>query len=181
MDTPDNSALRPKKLDKLYAVVAASGIDVSEWHTGKGHYETNPSFCFRWAFVGEKTALLCLWADSIKCVGGVWTYEGNARADQLERAAAGADHWDKVVRNRARQRATIAHQIDEVLKQAYRNKLGVRICIVDARAKVSESEITRADYRELDPVSWQLTYDMMTGAYSVRRDVETQHFESAVA
>ena len=181
MGTSDKSALRPKKLDKIYDIVAATGIDVSEWHTGKGNYETNPSFCFRWAFVGEKTALLCLWMDSIAWVDGAWVYEGNARAEQLERSAAGADHWDKVVRNRARQRATIAHQMDEVLKQAYRNKLDFRVCIVDTRSKAGESEIIRADYRELDPMPWQLTYDMMTGAYSVRRDGELQHSGCAVA
>lgn len=172
MATPDKSALRPKGLERIYDVVAAAGIDVSAWHQGKGDYASNPNFCYRWAFDGEKTALLCLWLHAIEWIDGAWVWEGNARTRQMEREAAGADHWDPAVRNRTKRWAKSAIQLDEVLKQAYRNKLDVRVCIIDTRTRAAELETNSADYRGLDPLPWRLTYDMMTGDYSVRRDSE---------
>lgn len=175
MATPDKSALRPTRLERIYDVVAAAGIDVSAWHQGKGDYATNPNFCYRWAFEGETTALLCLWLHAIEWVDGAWVCRGNARAEQLEREAAGADHWDQAVRNRTKRWAKSAYQMDETIKQAFRNKLTVRVCIVDTRSRAGELETSSADYRALDPMPWQLTYDMMTGEYSVRRDSEPLH------
>jgi hypothetical protein len=170
--TPDKSALRPNRLERIYDVVAAAGIDVSAWHTAKGDYSSNPNFCYRWAFEGNKVALLCIWFHSINWVDGAWVSEGNARARQQERETAGADHWDPAVRNRTKRWAKSAIQLDGVIQQAYRNKLEVRVCIVDTRTRAGEFETASADYRALDPIPWQLTYDMMTGEYSVRRDPE---------
>lgn len=150
-------------------MVAAAGIDVSEWHKGSGQFHTNPNFCYRWAFEGETTALLCLWLRAIEWVDGTWVCRGNARAEQLEREAAGADHWDASVRNRTKRWAKSAYQMDEVIKQAYRNKLKVRVCIVDSHTQAGELETSSADYRALDPMPWSLTYDMMTGDYTVIR------------
>jgi hypothetical protein len=172
MATPDKSAITPKKLERIYDVVAAAGIDVSAWHKGSGEYSTNPNFCYRWAFVGDKTALLCLWVHAIEWVDGGWVCEGNAREDQIARAAAGADHWDSAVRNRTKRWANSAQQMEEVLKDAYRNKLEVRVCIVATRARATEFEAATADFRALDPIPWNLTYDMMTGNYVVRRSAE---------
>lgn len=172
MATPDKSALRPTGLERIYDVVAAAGIDVSAWHQGKGDYASNPNFCYRWAFAGEKTALLCLWLHAIEWIDGAWAWDGNARTRQAERERAGADHWDPAVRNRTKRWAKSAIQLDDVLKQAYRNKLDVRVCIIDTRTRAAELETNSADYRGLDPLPWRLTYDMMTGDYSVRRDSE---------
>ena len=172
MTNPDKSALKPTKLERIYDVVEAAGIDVTPWHTAKGDYSSNPNFCYRWAFEGNKVALLCIWFHSINWVDGAWVSAGNARARQQERSAAGADHWDQAVRNRTKRWAKSAYQLDEVIKQAYRNKLEVRVCIVDTRTTTGEFEAAKADYRALDPMPWKLTYDMMTGEYSIRRDEE---------
>jgi hypothetical protein len=172
LETPDKSVLRPKKLERIYDVVEAAGIDVSAWHQGKGDFASNPNFCYRWAFEGEKTALLCLWLHAIEWVDGAWVCEDNARAKQLEREAAGADHWDQAVRNRTKRWAKSAIQLDDVLKKAYWNKLDVRVCIIDTRTRAAELETNSADYRGLDPLPWRLTYDMMTGDYNLRRDAE---------
>lgn len=187
MANPDKSVLRPTGLERIYDVVAAAGIDVSAWHQGKGDYASNPNFCYRWAFAGDKTALLCLWLHAIEWVDGAWAWDGNARTRQMERERAGADHWDPAVRNRTKRWAKSAIQLDDVLKQAHRNKLDVRVCIIDTRNWISELETNSADYRGLDPQPWQLTYDMMTGDYSVRRNSEEsltasiQGFEKAVS
>lgn len=178
MEAPDKSALRPKKLERIYDVVAAAGIDVSAWHQGKGDYASNPNFCYRWAFAGEKTALLCLWLHAIEWVDGAWVWEGNARTRQEERERAGADHWDPAVRNRTKRWAKSAIQLYDVLKKAYWNKLGVRVCIIDTRARAAELETNSADCKALDPLPWRLTYDMMTGDYSLRRDAESRFTEA---
>jgi hypothetical protein len=170
MDSQDKSALRPTRLERIYDVVQAAGIDVSAWHKGKGDYASNPSFCYRWAFEGETTALLCLWLDTIHWVDGAWVCTGNARQEQMEREAAGSDHWDQAVRNRTKRWANSALQMDEVIKQAFRKKLEVRVCIVDTKARASDLEASSADRRSLDPRPWSLQYDMMTGHYEVRRE-----------
>ena len=178
MTNPDKSALKPTKLERIYDVVEAAGIDVTPWHTAKGDYSSNPNFCYRWAFEGNKVALLCIWFHSINWVDGAWVSAGNARARQQERSAAGADHWDQAVRNRTKRWAKSAYQLDEVIKQVYRNKLEVRVCIVDTRTTTGEFEAAKADYRALDPMPWKLTYDMMTGEYSIRRDSEAKAQQS---
>mgnify|MGYP003407597069 FL=1 len=178
MTNPDKSALKPTKLERIYDVVKAAGIDVTPWHTAKGDYSSNPNFCYRWAFEGNKVALLCIWFHSINWVDGAWVSAGNARARQQERSAAGADHWDQAVRNRTKRWAKSAYQLDEVIKQAYRNKLEVRVCIVDTRTTTGEFEAAKADYRVLDPMPWKLTYDMITGEYSIRRDSEAKAQQS---
>lgn len=161
--------IRPTRLERIYDVVKDAGIDVSAWHTGKGDYASNPNFCYRWAFEGKHTALLCLWFRTFKEIDGIWTVTGNARQEQIDREAQGSDHWDSAVRNRTKRWAKSAYQFDEVIKQVMRNKLEVRVCIVDTRNDVSELEASIADYRELDPVPWELTYDMLTGQYQVQR------------
>jgi hypothetical protein len=170
MDSQDKTALRPTRLERIYDVVQAAGIDVSAWHKGKGDYASNPSFCYRWAFEGETTALLCLWLDAIHWVDGAWSCTGNARQEQMDREAAGSDHWDQAVRNRTKRWANSAMQMDEVIKQAFRRKLEVRVCIVDTKVRASDMEASSADRRTLDPRPWSLQYDMMTGHYEVRRE-----------
>lgn len=181
MESPGKSAITPTKLERIYDVVEAAGIDVSAWHKGSGDYSSNPNFCYRWAFVGGKTALLCLWVHAIEWVDGGWVCEGNAREDQIARAAAGADHWDSAVRNRTKRWANSAQQMEEVLKEAYRNKLEVRVCIVATRARATAFEAATADFRALDPMPWDLTYDMMTGNYVVRRQAEHEQNDSIEA
>lgn len=160
---------RPSSLERIYDVVKNAGIDVSAWHDGKGEYSTNPKFCYRWAFEGKNVALLCLWYRNFHQVDGVWTVVGNARQEQIEREAQGSDHWDPAVRNRTKRWAKSAYQLDEVIKQAMRNKLVVRVCIVDSRSNANDLETSTADFRMLDPVPWELSYEMLTGDYVVRR------------
>lgn len=171
MDSPENSLIKPTRRERIYDVVKDAGIDVSAWHEGKGDFSTNPNFCYRWAFEGEHSVVLCLWMWSINLVDGQWVCVGNARREQMEREAQGSDHWDPAVRNRTKRWAKSAYQLDEVIKQAFRKKLDVRVCIVDSRGDASELETSSADYRMLDSCVWELTYDMMTGDYQVRRGV----------
>lgn len=166
--------VRPTRLDRIYDVVKEAGIDVAPWHEGKGDYLTNPKFCYRWAFEGESVVLLSLWFRTFTEVDGIWTCSGNARRDQMEREAQGSDHWDSAVRNRTKRWAMSAYQMDEVMKQAFRKKLPVRVCVVDSKdTHTSELEASTADYRALDPVPWGLTYDMLTGDFKVVRGAVT--------
>lgn len=168
------SLTRPTRLDYIYDVVREAGIDVSPWHAGKGHYRANPHYCYRWAFEGASSVVLCLWYYSLSEVHGVWTCSGNARQDQMAREAQGSDHWDPAVRKRTKSWAKSAYQMDEVMKQAHRNKnLAVRVCIVDAKESPEDLEASSADFRELDPVSWHLSYNMMTGDYHLIRGATT--------
>lgn len=63
--------------------------------------------------------------------------------------------------------------MDEVIKQAFRKKLEVRVCIVDSKGSSRELEASSADYRILDASSWTLRYEMLTGDYQVIRGVKT--------
>lgn len=162
--------MRPTRLDRIYDVVKEAGIDVTPWHEGRGDYLTNPKFCYRWAFESDTVVLLCLWFRNFKEVDGVWTCSGNARKDQMDREAIGSDHWDPAVRNRTKRWAKSAIQMDTVMKHAFRNKLPVRVCIVDSNEVFSsELEASTADFRALDPVPWNLTYEMQTGDFKVVR------------
>lgn len=178
MDNQKTHPLRPTSLERIYDVVASAGIDVQAWHAGKGDFASNPSFCYRWAFEGEKTVLLCLWLDAIHWDDGAWVCRGNARAEQIAREAAGADHWDPAVRNRTKRWAMSAYQLDEVIKQAYRKKLEVRVCVIDSKSRSSDLEASSADLRALDPLPWSLTYDMLSGDYAVRRASEATQVDA---
>ncbi|MCO7577806.1 MULTISPECIES: HNH endonuclease signature motif containing protein [Pseudomonas chlororaphis group] len=171
MDSNENSLIKPTRRERIYDVVKDAGIDVSAWHKGKGDFASNPNFCYRWAFEGEHSVVLCLWLRSINLVDGEWVCIGNARREQLEREAQGSDHWDPAVRNRTKRWANSAYQMDEVIKQAFRKKLEVRVCIVDSKGSSSELEASSADYRILDASVWALRYDMLTGDYQVTRGV----------
>ena len=170
MDNYGSSLIKPTRRERIYDVVKDAGIDVAAWHTGRGDFASNPNFCYRWAFVGEHSVVLCLWLRSIKLIDAKWVCNGNARREQLERAAQGSDHWDPAVRNRTKRWANSAYQMDEVIKQAVRKSLNVRVCIVDSKESSSELEASSADYRILDAYSWTLRYDMMTGDYKVSRN-----------
>lgn len=178
MDIQKAHPLRPTTLERIYDVVASAGIDVKPWHAGKGDFASNPSFCYRWAFEGEKTALLCLWLDAIHLEDGAWVCRGNARAEQIAREAAGADHWDQAVRNRTKRWAMSAYQLDEVIKQVHRKNLELRVCIIDSKSRSSDLEASSASLRALDPLPWILTYDMLSGDYTVRRVSETAQVEA---
>lgn len=161
--------LPPRTLTRIYDVVKDAGIDVSAWHEGKGDFRTNPKFCYRWAFVGSDCVLLCIWFREVRLTDDSWMCIGNARRDQMEREALGSDHWDPAVRNRTKRWAMSSYQMDEAMKHAFRNKLPVRVCIIDSKTDASELEASTADYRELDPAPWKLSYDMMTGDFEVVR------------
>lgn len=169
MDSNANSLIKPTHRERIYDVVKDAGIDISAWHKGRGDFASNPNFCYRWAFEGEHSVVLCLWLRSIKLVDGEWVCIGNARREQMEREAQGSDHWDPAVRNRTKRWANSAYQMDEVIKQAFRKKLKVRVCIVDSKMSSSELEASSADYRILDTNAWALRYEMLTGDYEVRR------------
>lgn len=153
-------------------MVRDAGISVSAWHEGKGDFASNPNFCYRWAFAGEESVVLCLWLRSISFVDGEWKCVGNARREQVEREAQGSDHWDPAVRNRTKRWAKSAYQMDEVIKEAFRNKLEVRVCIVDSKGSSPNLEASSADYRILDANTWRLSYEMLTGDYQVIRGSE---------
>lgn len=159
----------PKTKVFIYDVVKSAGIDVSGWHETKGNANVNPSFCYRWAFEGKESVVLCLWYHDITLYQDSIISVGNARQDSITREAEGSDHWDKSVRDRCKRWASRAFEMDEVLKAALRKKLTVRVCVVSKTQKTIELGSNKADYRKLDEMPWSLDYDMMTGAYQVTR------------
>lgn len=157
-------SLKPTTKSLIIDVVEAVGIDVTDWRKSGAD---NPSYCYHWAFADKerRKILLCLWYDD--CVIGddgvhqSWNFREYIR--QLE-----ADGGPKAGR---------AREVDLLLQDAWRQKIPVRVAIVDEtsgrKANKKEGESSQAAYRELDSEPWHLKhYDWMTGDCVIVRGVD---------
>lgn len=159
-------SLKPTTKSLIIDVVEAVGIDVTDWRKSGAD---NPSYCYHWAFADKerRKILLCLWYDD--CVIGddgvhqSWNFREYIR--QLE-----ADGGPKAGR---------AREVDLLLQDAWRQKIPVRVAIVDEtagrKANKKEGESSQAAYRELDSEPWHLKhYDWMTGDCVIVRGVRPE-------
>lgn len=167
-----NSSLKPSTKERIMDIVEAVGIDVSEW---KASGAANPKFCYRWGFASEdrQLILLCLWYDDCEIdVDGVlqqWNFRDYIRT----------------LESNGGPKAGRAREVDELLQDAWRLKVPIRVAIVDEaeRKKMAKQkgEPSKPDFRELDSAPWHLTrYDMMTGECIMRRAPSTSGMDSAI-
>jgi hypothetical protein len=159
--------IKPKTKHRIIDVVEAAGLDVSDWATAKDP-ATNPKYCYEWAFTNEARdhILLCLWFDDCEADTEGVLQRGNIRPYILELEATGSPQGRR------------ARSFDEILQDAWRLKVPIRVAIVDEtekkKATKKAGDVSEAAFRELDPVPWQLSsYNMMNGDYVMRRGIAT--------
>jgi len=85
--------LRPTRHDRVIDLVAAAGVDVSDWANfagGAAKAATNPKYCYVWAFVDPKAGLvvLNLWHHNILQARGRVTLTTNLRKERDDQGRA---------------------------------------------------------------------------------------------
>ena len=160
--------LQPTKPARVIDLVAAGGIDVSDWGNyarGARYAAANPKYCYNWAFVAPgKQVLLCLWYDELLDVDGRVAQRLNYRqhAANLPRNAAARGAWEKR-----------SLEMDTACSLAYWQGLPVRVVIVAGKmgnVLLNPEDSSTVSRRLLDPVPWSVTsYDLSTGACEVAR------------
>jgi hypothetical protein len=159
------SEIKPERLNRVIDVVEAAGVDVSAW-IASGN-PANPKYCYEWAFsdATHRVVVLCLWHDEceedergVYQTGSMWPL---IKRLEVEKAST----------------APRARRFDDTLQRAWHEKSVIRVAIVDQsghrKATQRDGDTMHADFRELDPLPWNLiSYDHKTGEYELRRGAD---------
>ena len=180
------ASLRPTQRSFVMDLVKEAGIDVTCWSiTAKGKSvkkpRANPAYCFNWSFGSEHEGfLVCIWHGSMKLMGSSSGLE-IVYSDNLKKLASELERIDKdpmqppLDRNRARMKAHRARALDRALQLSFRDKLAVRVMVLDGNKKhlgVVGKESAIVTKRNLDPQSWFVhSYDDETGSAVLVRGV----------
>lgn len=158
--------LRPKTKNLVINLVAASGVDVSDWSNsrrGKVGASTNPKYCYEWAFVEPSAVVvLNLWFENLSDLDGEIVQRNNFKSDAQTLQKAGR----QVQASRAR-------RMDDALRTAGHDNLPIRVIINDGqqqpRGQPTAPKST-VRLRELDSEFWRiLAYDQETGEHVLVR------------
>jgi 5-methylcytosine-specific restriction enzyme A len=160
--------LRPFKKQNLIELVAAAGMDVSDWGNFKGGQEkasTNPKFCYEWSFVQEgQFVLINIWYENMLEEAGKHFQVLNFRkfaSDLIGVAGSGV--------RRAR-----AKKFDEALRLALVERLPLKVIILDRK----NTSIPTVGFRLLDPMLWAVkTYSQHDGECRIERGLTPYLFE----
>lgn len=156
-------SIKPKNLQIVYDLVRQAGLDVSDWSNYKRPEspQTNPKYCYEWAFVGSDSVVVCLWFDAMEEDESGIFQPLNYRMNSRENAGEDAT----VVRRRK--------TVDRVLSTAFEKQLTVRVIVVDGSA--DHEGARRVDLRSLDSEPWLVaSYDEGTGSCRVQRGAGSQ-------
>lgn len=159
--------LRPLERNRIYDMVRAAGVDVSDWERSKGKVKSaaaNPKYCYNWCFIEPgKVVVLNLWHDDLEEEGGVVTDQWNAR--DVARRARGVT----VVRARA---------MDEAIQIAYESNLPVRVVLCEGTKRDINNPRSKASkvlFRLLDSEPWHVAkYDRATGQTTIMRGLGSE-------
>ena len=177
-------SLRPTQSAAIMDVVAAAGIDVSNWAIKRDGSpvdapKKNPNYCYEWAFGGgDEPTLLCVWHETLKDSQRSIFYEGNVRevALHLDRVAIERTNPSNV-KSRARNQAKRARRFDSLLQRAYRKKEPVRIALLMGKRRSEAAlgwDTSKVAYRSLDTEPWQiLSYSDDDGSFKMVRGLQT--------
>lgn len=157
-------SLRPFERNRIYDMVYAAGVDVSDWDfSKKGKVKNpaaNPKYCYNWSFVEPgKVVVLNLWHDDLEEQNGIVTGEWNAR----EIAEQGKSSVTKA-------RATA---MDKAIQVAYKEKLPIRVVLCEGTKRNRnnpESAASKVSFRFLDAEPWHVAqYDFGSGRCTLMR------------
>lgn len=156
-------ALRPTVALHVMDLVREAGIDVDDWANFKGgpaRANTNPKYCYRWAFADHRVVVLNLWFDGLDDEDGLISLSDNLRATAASHNTKGV--WK-----------SRAAEFDHAVRFAYDNALPVRAIINLGKRRQGTSRSTEASkvrVRLLDPLWWAVTaYEVESGQFTVTR------------
>lgn len=148
--------LKPKEKYLVMDLLAEAGVDVEAWKSYKGPAAANPKYCYNWSFEQpDELVAVSIWHKSLKLEGSSVVYRS-----KLRNYGAMGTSPTEVIWNRR------AEAFDQSLELAYRQRLPVRVIVVDGEqwdpnAKPSASKVHA---RLLDEVPWAVTeYNYRTG------------------
>lgn len=192
---PDLQELRPVRNLKIMDLVAEAGIDVAGWAVkADGQPVTNPranpNYCYEWAFGGSGSPIaLCVWYDALEIQNEHIVFEANLRAQAMRLESITFDRLaPRSVRSRAKDQAARSRSFDELVQQAYRKSLPVRIVVVDGE-RAADRELgldsSKVRTRKLDDLDWYVhRYSDNTGNLLLVRGMApstSDHAEPATA
>lgn len=168
------SEIIPTARQRVIDLVAAAGMDVSDWGNFKGGKEkaaSNPKYCYEWSFIeAKKLVVLNLWYASMQ--------ERDATIFQDLNLREVAHRYGREPRKPAWERRS--RNMDLAIQAAVRDKLPIRVVICDGEMRDIEnddSEPSRVEKRLLDPIPWAVTaYDWNNGACTVTRGATPDRF-----
>ncbi len=152
------NSIKPNEHRLVYDLVSEAGLDVSDWANYKRPEspQTNPKYCYEWAFTGSDRVVVCLWHDAMEEDDSGIFQQPNYRAIPGQQPGE-----DATV---SRRRKTM----EKALSTAFTKRLPVRVILVDG--SVDAGGVRRVDLRSLDPETWHVaSYDKATGLCRVQR------------
>ncbi|MBZ0262694.1 MAG: HNH endonuclease [Hyphomicrobiales bacterium] len=149
--------LRPTQRERVMDLVAAAGVDVSQWQnikSGAAKAATNPKYCYNWSFLEPgKVAVLNLWVARLQEQDGQIFQSFNMRemATQLSKAS-----WKKR-----------ALEMDQTILESFEQKIPVRVILCDGMMRDIDDPEQKASVvktRQLDESVWAISfYDKGSG------------------
>lgn len=173
--------LRPSKYQPVRELVAAAGVDVSDWAFDRDtnaldNPNANVYRSFMWSFGGNgEPTVLCIWHDEIDWGQADPTYSGNTRRFQNELDKLGNEGTAREEKQRLRIKLKRARAFQNAVYECNRKRLPIRAIIlsgnrVDAEQAAKESSAVKA--RLLDEVDWYAhSYDPVSTEYQLVRGV----------
>ena len=155
------SEIEPKKLEQIYDLVKAAGVDVRAWgenlKKGPKYAHTNQKYLYEWAFVQPKKVVVI----------GYWHAEIRQRRGDIIIQV----NLIKSVPDKRYQRKRLKFQ--EAIKQAIKEKLPIRIIVLKGKSPGVYENVTK---RGLDPAIWHVTaYNQKTGDCTLTRGAEIEN------
>ncbi|ABQ32863.1 HNH endonuclease [Bradyrhizobium sp. BTAi1] len=149
--------LKPKDKHLVMDLLAEAGVDVAAWKNYKGPPAANPKYCYNWSFEQpDELVAVCIWHRGLKLEGSSVVHRSKPR----NYGAVGTSP-SEVVWNRR------AEAFDQSLELAYRQRLPVRVIVVDGEQrdpKATKPSASKVHARLLDPEPWAVTeYNYRTG------------------
>jgi hypothetical protein len=145
-------SLKPAEHLRIYDLVREAGVDVSDWANYKrpNFPQTNPKYCYEWAFEAHDRVVVCLWFEEMQPEGTAVFQKLNYRE-----IAASRRHWNKTQRERAA-------VMDHAIQFSRIKKVPIRVIVVDGSRRNDADDESRSvvERRFLDPEPWHVAaYD----------------------
>ncbi|WP_265923005.1 HNH endonuclease [Cupriavidus nantongensis] len=193
MTSPEKSLPIEKPAGKpaVYRLLQDLGHDLRDWSksvkTGEPIEPVTNSFRnSQWGFadLGGKPSAVCLWFQDIDKAGQAVYYDGNDQKYRNDLLKAVEFSGENFTKNRGRLNAWTwrSKKLEDVVRAAYYKRQPLRVIIVGGSKKdelprgrgelPNIDEASKAETRGLDPATWWVhSYDGMTGAYRIYRDL----------
>lgn len=173
--------LKPRTKCRVLDVVKKAGVNVDAWGVRRDgsiidNPKANQSKNHEWGFGGDgDPVVICIWHDELELENNQIVYTHNLRklAIDLEGAALIPTNSQEI-KSRARKQAQSARNVDRLLQEVLRNKLPLRIVLLNGHSNgQDELGLRRAtpDFRELDDTPWFMHEYSEDGSVRLVREI----------